>query len=181
MQLLAVLEGTAISMEEEKKTIRPDEQKPFQPGEKGFAIFLLVIGLFFTWQSVLLYQKAPGASSCGAVPLFCSALIDLFAVAILITDRKKHSVNSGLSLGAAARNALHHLVSLDILVMAALVLIYCIALYVGAGFMLATPVFLWAGMTYLSRGNYVKNLLWTALCMLFIYLVFRVLFSVILP
>jgi hypothetical protein len=47
--------------------------------------------------------------------------------------------------------------------------------------MIATPIFLWCTMSFLSRGKFVKNLLWTALCMLFIYLVFRVLFSVVLP
>lgn len=168
-------------MEEEKKNIRPDEEQPFQPGEKGFAVFLLLFGLFFTWQSIKLYRQAPGASSYGAVPLFCSAVIVLFSVAILITDRKKRSVNTGQTFKTVLRNTVSHIVSRDIVVVTACVLAYCIALYLGAGFMIATPVFLWGVMTYLSGGNYLKNLLWTALCMLFIYLVFQLLFSVVLP
>lgn len=168
-------------MDEEKNPIRPDEQPAFQSGEKGFAVVLLLIGLFFTWQSVLLYRDAPGASSYGAVPLFCSCLIDLFSIILLITDRKKPSASTGLSPLAAIKAAVKHLFSLDILVMSGLVLLYCVCLYLGLGFMVATPVFLWASMTFLSRGSYVKNLLWTALCMLFIYLIFRVLFSVVLP
>ena len=168
-------------MEEKETLTRPDAQKPYKPGEKGFAAFLLVIGLFFTWQSWKLYSSAPGASSYGAVPLFCSSFIDLMAILILITDRRKQSENSGLPLGLILKNSMKHLFSPDILIMLALVLAYCIALYLGAGFMLAAPVFLWVGMSYLSRGNYLKNLLWTGLCMAFIYLVFRVLFSVVLP
>ena len=168
-------------MDEKERLTRPDAQKPYKPGEKGFAAFLLVIGLFFTWQSWLLYRSSPGAASYGAVPLFCSCVIDLMAILILITDRKKNSENSGLPLGQRLKNTLRYLFSRDILVMLALVLAYCVALYFGAGFMLATPIFLWVGMSYLSRGNYLKNILWTALCMAFIYLVFRVLFSVVLP
>lgn len=167
--------------EDNKKPVRPDAQAPFKPGEKGFAVFLLLIGLFFTWQSLLLYRQSPGASSYGAVPLFCSIMIDIFAVIILIIDRNKQSTNSGLSLTAAAKKAACFLATRDILVMLAMVVLYCVALYQGVGFMIATPIFLWLGMTYLSRGNILKNILWTVLCMLFIYLVFRVLFSVVLP
>lgn len=168
-------------MNEENKTIRPDQTPDFQPGEKGFAVFLLLIGLFFTWQSVLLYQKAPGASGSGAVPLFCSVVIDLFAIAILVTDRKRRSINSGKPFGEVVRNTLAYLASRDVVVMILLVVVYCVALFLEVGFMIATPIFLWVGMCYLSRKNYVKNIIWTALCMLFIYLVFRVLFSVVLP
>ena len=166
---------------EENVVIRPDEKPEFQPGEKGFAVFLLLIGQFFTWQSLLLYQKAPGASGSGAIPLFCSVVIDLLAIVILIADRKKQSVSSGKPFGQAVKNAFRYLANRDVVVMAALVLVYCVILYLGVGFMIVTPVFLWVGMTYLSRGNYGKNIIWTALCMLFIYLVFRVLFSVVLP
>lgn len=167
--------------ENKNKPLRPDVQTSFKPGEKGFAVFWLLIGLFFTWQSFLLYQQSPGASSYGAVPLFCSLMIDIFAVIILITDRSKRSANTGLPLVTAAKNAISFLATRDILIVSAMVLIYCIALYLGGGFMIVTPLFLWCSMTYLSRGNILKNLLWTALCMLFIYLVFRVLFSVVLP
>ena len=168
-------------MNQDNNSIRPDQAPEFQPGEKGFAVFLLLVGLFFTWQSVLLYQKAPGASGSGAVPLFCSVVIDLLAIAILITDRKKQSVSSGQPFSAAVKNAVAYLANRDVVVMILLILAYCAALYLDVGFMIATPVFLWVGMSYLSRKNYLKNVLWTALCMLFIYLVFRVLFSVVLP
>ncbi len=168
-------------MEESNKDIEQKQQATFKPGEKGFAVFWLLIGLFFTWQSILLYRQSPGASSYGAVPLFCSVLIDLFAVIIIVTDRNKKSPNSGQPIITAVKNAVSFLAAHDVVVITAMVVLYCVALYMGAGFMLATPVFLWTGMTYLSRGNMLKNLIWTALCMLFIYLVFRILFSVVLP
>lgn len=168
-------------MEEERKPSPPEKQPAYQPGEKGFAAFLLAVGLFFTWQSWLLYAAAPGASSYGAVPLACSCLIDLFAAAILIVDRNKRAQTSGLPFTRKLKSVLHYLVPRDIVVMIALCVLYCAALYVGLGFMAATPLFLWASMSYLMRGRYLTNLLWSALCMVFIYIVFRLLFSVVLP
>ena len=168
-------------MNEEKEIEQKKESESFKPGEKGFAVFLLMFGLFFTWQSWKLYQNAPGASSCGSVPLFCSAIITILSLVVIVVDRKKPSENSGKPVGEIVKTAMSYLLPKDVLVMVGLVVIYCITLYMGLGFLIVTPVFLWVSMVYLSRGNYAKNLLWTALCMLFIYLVFKVLFSVVLP
>ena len=46
---------------------------------------------------------------------------------------------------------------------------------------ISSPVFLWASMTYLERGNFVKNILFTAIVMAFVILVFKVGFHVVLP
>jgi len=160
---------------EEKK------QAPFVPGEKGFAVFLLLFGAFFLWQSVLLYGEHPGADSAGAVPLFVSALIVILAIAIIATDRKAPSVNKGQTVGVIIKNTLGYMFQKDVLVEMGLILAYCVALNFGLGFYIATPVFLWVSMCYLMRKDYVKNLLWTALCMAFIVVVFRFIFSVVLP
>ncbi|MCD8123784.1 MAG: tripartite tricarboxylate transporter TctB family protein [Lachnospiraceae bacterium] len=162
-------------MEEEKK------QAPFKSGEKGFAVFLLLFGLFFLYQSILLYQEYPGASSCASIPLFVSALIVIFSVAIIITDRKAPSENHGLPVGEIVKKTLGYMVPKDVLIMMAFILLYCVALYMGLGFYIATPIFLWGGMSYLMAKDYVKNILWTALCMAFILVVFRLIFSVVLP
>jgi hypothetical protein len=168
-------------MNEEKDLNQAEETQKFRPGEKGFAVFLLIFGLFFTWQSWKLYQESPEVSSYGTVPLFCSAVITLLSLVIIIVDWKKKSVSTGKPIGEVIKAALSYLFAQDVLVMIVLVLVYCITLYMGLGFMIVTPLFLWISMSYLSRGNYVKNILWTALCMLFIYLVFKMLFSVVLP
>lgn len=166
-------------MEEEKKLQEPEVTH--NSGEKGFAVVLLLLGLFFTWQSYLMFREDPVASSYGAVPLFCSGLITVLALCIIIIDRKKRSPSSGKPLKEVLSLAVRHVAKRDILVMLGLILLYCLALYLNAGFMIATPIFLWVSMTWLGRGNYLKNLLWTAICMVFIYLVFKVLFAVVLP
>ena len=160
---------------EEKK------QAPFAPGEKGFAVFLLIFGAFFLWQSVKLYLQVPGADSAGAVPMFVSAVIVILAIAIIISDRNAPSVNQGLTFVGMFRQTLGFIFQKDVLVELILILAYCFALNFGLGFYIATPLFLWISMCYLLRRDYVKNLLWTALCMAFIIVVFRFIFSVVLP
>ena len=160
---------------EEKK------QKPFAPGEKGFAVFLLLFGAFFFWQSLKLYQAKPGIEGPGAMPLFISALIVIFSLCIIISDRKAPSENHGLSLGEQVKKTLGFIFQKDVLVEMLLILAYCVALNLKVGFYIATPVFLWVSMCYLMRKDYVKNLLWTALSTAFILVVFRFIFSVMLP
>lgn len=157
------------------------KQAPFVPGEKGFAVFLLLFGAFFLWQSILLYKDHPGADSAGAVPLFVSALIVILSIAIIITDRKAPAVNHGLTAGEQIKNTLGYIFQKDVLVELILILAYCVALNFGLGFYISTPIFLWVSMCYLMRKGYVKNLLWTALCIAFIVVVFRYIFSVMLP
>ena len=157
------------------------KQKPFAPGEKGFAFGLLLFGAFFFWQSLKLYQAKPGIEGPGAMPLFISALIIIFSLCIIISDWKAPSENHGLSFGEQAKKTLGFIFQKDVLVQMILILAYCVALNLKVGFYIATPVFLWISMCYLMRKDYVKNLLWTALCMAFIIVVFRFIFSVMLP
>jgi hypothetical protein len=174
-------ENNNINAADSSKMTALRENNSLQPGEKGFTCFLLLVGLFFTWQSWLLYCKDPGASSYGAVPLACSSLIVFFALATIFVDRKKKTPVSGFSLGKMAKEVFLSALPQDLFVMLCMVLVYSVGLYLNLGFMIITPVFLWCGMSYLSRGDYLKNLLWTALCMGFIYVVFKLLFSVVLP
>jgi hypothetical protein len=70
---------------------------------------------------------------------------------------------------------------IDVLVILGAVLVYCILLFVGVSFYIATPLFLYGSMCYLMKKDYLKNILWTALVMAFIVLVFRMLFGVVFP
>ncbi len=161
-------------MEEKKENL-------YKPGEKGFSVFLLLFGCYFLYESWKLYQQEPGASSYGAVPLFVSAMIVIFSLAILISDRKKKTENTGLSFGEAAKKTVGYMFPLDVLVVFILIVLYCVGMQIGIGFVWMTPVFLWISMSYLMKKGYIKNILWTALCMAFILLVFSYLFSVVLP
>lgn len=80
-----------------------------------------------------------------------------------------------------ARQVREYLLSVNVLVAIAAIIGYCALLKLGISFYIVTPVFLWGLMTFYSKGNYLKNLIWTAICMAFVYLVFRLLFNVMMP
>lgn len=164
-----------------KSTNVPKVSAKFQPGEKGFAVFLFLFGSFFLYQSFLMYQKAPGASSYAAIPLFVSLLIVIFSALIFIFDFHAESTNKGMSISVKIRNSLQYILPKDILVMIGLILLYSIALKYNLGFYVVTPMFLWLSMSYLMRKNFIKNVLWTGLSLLFIFVVFSFAFRVVLP
>ncbi len=153
----------------------------YHPGEKGFSIFLFIFGLFFTYQSFLMYLKAPGASSYAAVPLFVSLLIVIFSALIFIFDFRKITANHGLPIIIKIKNTLSYMFQKDVLIIMILILLYCVALIMGFGFYIVTPFFLWASMSYLMGKNYIQNILWTSLSLLFIYIMFSFAFNVVLP
>lgn len=157
------------------------DSKQVKPGEKGFAFFILLLGLGMGYKSIGLYQNNPGASSPGAMPLFISGLLIVFSTILLIQNWKAVGENSRKSLHEQMVNTIKHLGNIDVFVMVLLLTSYGAALYLNVGFIIATPFFLWVAMSYLARGGYVKNILWTAILMIFIMLVFRVLFSIVLP
>lgn len=169
------------SYENKFSTKTTEKVVKYHPGEKGFAIFLFLFGLFFTYQSFLMYIAKPGASSHAAVPLFVSILIVIFSTLIFIFDFKKDSTNDGIPFSKKIEKTLYYMLPKDVLVIIVLILLYCIALMFNFGFYLITPLFLWAAMSYLMNKNYVKNILWTALNLLFIYIVFSFVFNVVLP
>lgn len=173
-----------------------EEQKPFRSGEKGFAIFWLLFGGFFFYQSVLLYQKHPGLDSCAAIPLFVTGVVVVCSLIILFIDRKAPSESTGKPAGAVLKNTLYTMFPIDVVVTMVLILLYCVALNVGLGFYLSTCIFLWVAMTWFMRKQYrmekvidgkalvkvaLKNVLWTGVCILFILVVFTYLFKVVLP
>lgn len=170
-------------MPEEKiksEKVSGNEEK-FKPGEKGFAVFLLLFGLYFFYGSINLYKNDPKPSSYGAVPLFVSAVIIIFSLAVIISDRNIKSETDGMNINKKFAKTLAYIFPKDVLVIMILMVLYCIGLFVGMGFFVATPIFLWVGMCYLMRKNYLKNMIWTGLSMAFILIIFTHIFKVVLP
>lgn len=183
---------------EKKRSETPQQaEAPFKSGEKGFAVFWLLFGGFFFTQSLQLYQKHPGLDSCAALPLFVTGVIVLCSIINLIGDRAKPSDSQGRSPSQVVRQTLQVMFPADVVSMMALLLLYCLALNAKLGFYPTTVVFLWVSMSwYMRKGFYsrqngfdkkaflkiaAKNLLWTAISILFILVVFTFLFNVVLP
>lgn len=156
-------------------------EKKTRPGEKVFPVLLLIAGVLITREAWGMYKRSPELSGYGTVPLFCGVMITLLSVVIIITNMFHKSEISGMPLKDKAVAVVKHLFSLDVLVMLAMIIVYCVLMANDVPFVIASPIFLWAAMTYLERGNYVKNILFTAIVMAFVILVFKVGFHVVLP
>ena len=179
------MEEKNINTVQEQIPAEPAAEKkyPLAPGEKVFAVVLLVTGLIALGLALELWfrMSAPRISSAAAMPLFVSALWSLMALLNVIENFKLETPLSGKKGGAKVWEGLRYALPKDVVVMVVGILVYCVAMLMGLSFYIATSLFLYGTMCYLTRKNYLKNLIWTALVMVFIVVVFRMLFSVVFP
>lgn len=182
-------------MKEENVTLEPAEEvstdemilvreHPLESGEKVFAIVLLVAGLIAFAMAMELWgrMKEPKIASAAAVPVFVSGLWSLMALLTVIENVKQSTPLSGKKrIAEKIKAAIGYALPMNVMAVIGMILVYCVLLLQGISFYIATPLFLYGAMCYLTRKDYGKNILWTAIVMAFIVLVFRMLFSVVFP
>lgn len=158
------------------------KEHPLEAGEKVFAVILLVFGVAAFGMALELWGRMPEPriASAAAMPLFVSALWVLMALLTVIENIKLATPLSG-KRGGKVMDALRYALPMNVLVLLGAIVLYCLLLFLHVSFYIATPLFLYGTMCYLTRRDYVKNILWTAIVMAFIVLVFRLLFSVVFP
>lgn len=177
--------NTAPVSQEELQSPQPPADRPIlASGEKAFTVTLLVIGLIAFALALELWfrMSEPRIASAAALPLFVSGLWVVLALSAVIENRKLTSPLSGLKAWKEKLwKGLQFALPMEVVVMLGAIAAYCVTLVAGLSFYISTPIFLFATMCYLTRKAFVKNLLWTALIMAFIVLVFRMLFGVVFP
>ena len=158
-----------------------EEKVPLAAGEKVFAVVLLILGVAALGLSLELWfrMSAPRISSAAAMPLFVSAMWTVMALLTVIENFKLKTPLTGKEKKVWA--GLRYAMPREVVVMLLAILAYCVVMLLGVSFYIATSLFLYGTMCYLTRKNYIKNILWTALVMAFIVVVFRMLFSVVFP
>ena len=153
-----------------------------KPGEKGFSIILLIIGILALLESIKMFMKEPTSSSFGALPLFLSSVMVIFALKIILFEyRKSGSENKRANFKELFNSTIKYIFPKDIVVVFFLLILYCLFLVFGLGFEISSTIFLIAAMTYLMRGHILKNVIYTGISMAFILVVFKTIFQVILP
>ena len=163
------------------------KEHSLEAGEKVFSFILLIVGVIALKLSVDLWfsislRRGPRIASAAAVPVFVSALWVLMSLWTVIENFKLTTPLSKVKgVGEKIMKALAYALPLNVIIMLALIVAYCVALVEGVSFYIATPAFLYISMCYLMRKDYLKNILWTGIVMAFIVLVFRMLFSVVFP
>lgn len=142
-----------------------------RPGETGFALLLLILGLAGLGMS---WRMAPGSglSGPGVFPLLASAAMALSAAVILVRACGGGVASPGAVLG--------HLAPVRLVLFLGVLAVYAIAVPV-LGFMPASALFLFAAIWMLWRRGPLASLLVAALAMAAIHVIFRLVFGIVLP
>lgn len=155
-----------------------------EPGEKVFAVVLLVLGMaaFLLALELWFRMSEPRIASAAAMPLFVSGLWCVMALLTVIENFKSASrISSMTDRQKKLLAGLGYAIPREVAVIILAIMAYCILLLTGVSFYITTTLFLYGSMCYLTRKDYLKNILWTAIVMAFIIIVFRLLFSVVFP
>lgn len=157
-------------------------EKKLKPGEKGFSIIILLLGIGFLFESIKMFIKDPTSASFGALPLFLSVLIVICMLKVIIfEDRNRETEGSAMNITEKIKNVLNYVLRKDIFFMFLLIMAYCLALFYKLGFQISTGIFLFVSMTYLIGKDYLKNFVYTLVSLGFILVIFKTVFQVILP
>jgi putative tricarboxylic transport membrane protein len=149
-----------------------------QPGETVFGYVLLLLGLFVMAEGYRI-DGLYSPSSAGVFPALAGLVMTVSALAIIRRNHRMPPVHIPEGSGTA-REFLRRTTPADVAVMAALILAYMLALE-AVGFLGASFVFLFLSMFYLHRGPLLTTLLVSVGSLAAIWVVFRVLFTVVLP
>jgi len=156
-----------------------------KPGEKFFSIFFLIISLWAFVESLKMFINAPSASSYGALPMITSGIMVLCMLKVIfIEDLRKKSINHVGSFSEKVRLAAKYILSWDVLLFIVLIIAYTVLLFIGAGFILSSAVFMLSCMFYLmprDKKNMITNVVTTIALLGFLYLAFKVAFRIVLP
>ncbi|MCL1976005.1 MAG: hypothetical protein FWG61_07605 [Firmicutes bacterium] len=150
-----------------------------KPGERVFTAALFLLGVAAFWQSLLLwFRVSPPAlalASAAALPMFMSLLWLALCFMNFFTITGKKLPAAGIW------QSFQYMLPYPLPAMIAAIAAYCAALLLQVSFYIATPLFLYACICYLTRRGFFINLLWTSLCIGLIFLVFTMLFRIVLP
>lgn len=142
-----------------------------KPGETAFAAALALLSLFLLWQAYGI-SGFEALSSPGAFPMAAAAIMLVSALAILVrTLRNPHRATVGFFESIAPP---------QVIVMFVAIGIYG-ALLVPLGFLPTSFLFLTGGILLLRRGGLVYSVVVATGALALVYLIFRIVFSVLMP
>ncbi|WP_434310309.1 tripartite tricarboxylate transporter TctB family protein [Hominifimenecus sp. rT4P-3] len=162
----------------EPAALKKAEQKP---GTRMVSLLFIVVAAVFFWESIGIYQDDPSLSGSSTFPLIVSGFLLILGVADLIQNIRKGSATTGMGIGEKCKSIVQYLLPKNALVFLLMTVVYYVMLEFGVGFVISSLIFLLAAMCYLIPKNFVKNLIYTGVCIGALYLIFKVLFKVFLP
>jgi hypothetical protein len=144
-----------------------------RPGEVVFTIILLVGSLVLLWQAYGI-SGFSALSSAGAFPMAMSSVMVVSLSVILLRTLRMPAPAAVLDRFRT------EILPATVVVFGGLILVYSLVLNT-LGFVLSSFLFLLASITYLQGGRFKRALGLSLLCILCVYVVFRLVFQVVLP
>lgn len=154
------------------------EQRHKRAGESTFGVIVLLVSVFFAWQS---YQISgfSALSSPGAFPLAASFVMVIASLIVVISDLRRPHETDG-AFADKARSFSTQITPSVIMVFAGFVIGYS-ALLDTLGFLPASFLFLFAAIQFLHRRSVAYSFIVALGSLIVIYVVFRMVFKVVLP
>lgn len=148
-------------------------------GEKVIGYILIILSIFVLHQATKISGVFPDLTSPGAFPMMVAVVMFILSVYVLIENSRLSSKKYD-SLSLYIRDISKIVLSKDILFVTFLLLLYSVFLS-SIGFNIATILFLWIGISYLTAGNLIRNLFISVINLAIILFIFNFIFKVILP
>lgn len=151
--------------------------KAAAPGERWFALVLLVFSVTAFWQSYAI-SGFTGLSTAGIFPMLASAAMVCAASFILagIPSLQK----GGVFESRQSPGNVQYILPQRIVVLIALITVYVFLMPI-LGFLVASGLFLFTAFAYLWHKSILISLALTIFSLASVYLIFRKLFQVVLP
>ncbi len=152
-----------------------------KPGELGFYMILLIICVFFMVESIQLYIEAASISSYGTLPLLLSVFMVVLLLKILYDTWRLPKEEGEKTMRQKAAAGISHVFTKETAFFSILIAAYCVALYLGLGFIPCTAVFLFASMQFFMPKETLMNIVYTVVIVAAVYIIFDMIFKISLP
>ena len=148
-----------------------------RPGELVFAGLLLAFSAAALWQSYAI-SGFSGLTTAGVFPMLASGAALAAGLVILRDALRKRPIDGGAP--AVARRFFAEVLTRRLVLTVALIAAY-VAAMPWVGFLAASGAFLFLTLALLWRRGWIPSLALTAVSLVAIYVVFRLVFQVVLP
>ncbi len=148
------------------------------PGERVFAVLMLLLSAFLLWTAVDI-SGFKSYTSAGSFPMAAAAT--MLVCALIIVAKTWNAPPTERHAGEPLTMAFGRRIAPPVLLWTTLAVVSYMLLLERVGFIVASYVFLVVTMRLLGGGRWVLNLVVSALTLAVIYVVFDTAFSVALP
>lgn len=145
-----------------------------RPGEQFFALLLVIFAAYAFWESYGI-SRFSGLTTGGVMPMLASGVMVVTALVTLSETLRKPGTGKG-----SIRDVIAYLLPARVVLFTVLVVVY-VAVIPSIGFLPASGGLLFVSIWALWRKGPVWSLAISLLSIGVIYLLFRVVFSVVLP